>query len=939
MGAVHGRRTSTGGADDDGAESSGGDGGGSTTRRFGEGRYQYICRGFTVCWNSPQRVYFEDEYLGVYDAANLQLPCDGSDDGRSMQAEMMCLQAAGGWPETGNIAAPVTCTLLLDDLGIGDGSARRVAAAAGAVRWRAMDAATLARLHEGLDELDAAAWLAREAESGEDRARHRDEVLAALDGLRRLAPGDPTVAAWHGRWLERAGDLRGAAAVYAASADPGLLLRRVACLRALGEAAAATAGLHALVAAAPADPRAHWQLAALALDRDGDPQAAWDRLAEYLAAHPVRDAADLAAKLPALLLLGECGAAVGRDARGRTAARLRGSDAEVLAACAHLRADGGKRLREALRGDPYHPSGHYALAAELARRGEVDAAAAALTVAAQGDEGLAWRMRGDPAFAAMAEAVAEVDPDPEQRCEPWVGEAGPAVRAASAYLPVRTGHEEAARRAWWPLSTRVRGLMTLTTAEGADESLAPGRLYLRVHRPADRTYAGYGPVHRALRALAPSLAPCRMFLKELHAAWIDELAVVDGQLRVRRDELADDGPEARNAYFLARAEAAPGDATLRGLAAAVLTGTGEYWTGQFVRYARDGEPQAGPPAGEGSRASGPTADASGPAAPDPDASRPQAAREATARRWLAAAVRLDPAYGEAWYELGRLERARGDLAAAREAFARAVAGARPRAAWRVELAGLLQAAGERVAALEQLRAAEGLADAPIDLHHRIALNLQELRRHDEAIAAYERSIAASPRRSAGSKLNLGNTFATLRRWRDALRCYDLAIAEAPDLALAWGGRGQALRNLGRADEAGAALERALELDRGQWNFWLELARLHFADGERAVALCDEALRRNPDSVHAWSTRGSALHNLGRRAEAHACFDRAIALDPGYWHPWYCRACAHARQGERDAALAAVARTLELDASLRETLRREPDLAALRDDPRFAALVT
>jgi tetratricopeptide (TPR) repeat protein len=164
-------------------------------------------------------------------------------------------------------------------------------------------------------------------------------------------------------------------------------------------------------------------------------------------------------------------------------------------------------------------------------------------------------------------------------------------------------------------------------------------------------------------------------------------------------------------------------------------------------------------------------------------------------------------------------------------------------------------------------------------------------------------------------------FAALRRWPEALACYDAAIAEAPRMAYAWGGRGQALRNLGRASEADAALHEAIKLDDKFSNPWLELAQLYFSDALRAVALCDEALRRNPNCRTAGRRGAARSTTSGAGAEAHACYDRSIALDDNYWHPHYCRACSYALQGDREAALAAVKATLARDPSQGEDAAR------------------
>jgi len=70
-------------------------------------------------------------------------------------------------------------------------------------------------------------------------------------------------------------------------------------------------------------------------------------------------------------------------------------------------------------------------------------------------------------------------------------------------------------------------------------------------------------------------------------------------------------------------------------------------------------------------------------------------------------------------------------------------------------------------------------------------------------------------------------------------------------------------------------------------------------------------------------------------------DRAQALiadDPPYGPVYYNTACFEARAGRTEAALAHLKRALELSPSLADLARTDDDLAALRDDPAFAAML-
>lgn len=71
-------------------------------------------------------------------------------------------------------------------------------------------------------------------------------------------------------------------------------------------------------------------------------------------------------------------------------------------------------------------------------------------------------------------------------------------------------------------------------------------------------------------------------------------------------------------------------------------------------------------------------------------------------------------------------------------------------------------------------------------------------------------------------------------------------------------------------------------------------------------------------------------------------DRAQALiadDPPYGAVYYNTACFESRAGRTDAALAHLGRAVELSPSLAELARDDDDLAALREHPAFAEIVS
>ena len=70
----------------------------------------------------------------------------------------------------------------------------------------------------------------------------------------------------------------------------------------------------------------------------------------------------------------------------------------------------------------------------------------------------------------------------------------------------------------------------------------------------------------------------------------------------------------------------------------------------------------------------------------------------------------------------------------------------------------------------------------------MGLRSDDLKRHDEALASYDKAIALKPD-YAEAYNNRGNALSELKRHEEALASYDKAIALKPDYAEAYNNRG------------------------------------------------------------------------------------------------------------------------------------------------------
>lgn len=129
--------------------------------------------------------------------------------------------------------------------------------------------------------------------------------------------------------------------------------------------------------------------------------------------------------------------------------------------------------------------------------------------------------------------------------------------------------------------------------------------------------------------------------------------------------------------------------------------------------------------------------------------------------------------------------------------------------------------------------------------------------------------------------NLGDALRRLGRHEDAVASYDCAIALRTDLAQVYCNRGNALTDLERPEEALASYDRAIALKPDYAHAYSnrgvalqDLQRL-----EEALLCYDKAIALNPVYVKAYSNRGVVLRDLNRPKDALASYDRAIALRP------------------------------------------------------------
>jgi tetratricopeptide (TPR) repeat protein len=190
-------------------------------------------------------------------------------------------------------------------------------------------------------------------------------------------------------------------------------------------------------------------------------------------------------------------------------------------------------------------------------------------------------------------------------------------------------------------------------------------------------------------------------------------------------------------------------------------------------------------------------------------------------------------------------------------------------------------------------------------------------RFDEALALYQRAIAADPKLTA-AYVNMIPIYGRLHRDNDAEEAYRKAVSTNPNAADAYYNFGVLCFERGRGGEAKAAFRRAVELQANHAGALHNLGFILEGEGrwEQAANLYRRAVGANPDYPLAYFHLGRIYANQKKYALAIEAFGKSLAPEsestPAYL---YALAATHARAGN-PARAAELMRTARVQAEAR-----------------------
>jgi TolB-like protein/Tfp pilus assembly protein PilF len=151
------------------------------------------------------------------------------------------------------------------------------------------------------------------------------------------------------------------------------------------------------------------------------------------------------------------------------------------------------------------------------------------------------------------------------------------------------------------------------------------------------------------------------------------------------------------------------------------------------------------------------------------------------------------------------------------------------------------------------------------------------------------------------------------RFEDAVKMFDRASSLRPEDYQSAHFLGQAYRSLGKHEDEVAHLRRGLSLMEG-------------------------SLELNPDDARAANLAAGVFASLGEAEPALKYAERSLAIDPEDPMLLYNVACTYSSLGRIDQAISCLERAVEKGFGHREWIDNDPDLAPLRDNPRYKDIV-
>ncbi|MGL5078199.1 MAG: tetratricopeptide repeat protein [Waterburya sp.] len=144
----------------------------------------------------------------------------------------------------------------------------------------------------------------------------------------------------------------------------------------------------------------------------------------------------------------------------------------------------------------------------------------------------------------------------------------------------------------------------------------------------------------------------------------------------------------------------------------------------------------------------------------------------------------------------------------------------------------------------------------------------------------------------------------LKRYQEAIAAYDQAIKIAPDNVWLWNNRGSAYIGLKQPEKAIADFQKAIQLDPSKsFVAWNNLGKLYYEQGDyqQAINSYQEALKVKPEYLPALIGLGNVQKVSQLYFQALDSYDQALKINPDYHEAWFGKGSVSEYLGDYTAA--------------------------------------
>ncbi|MEJ2719690.1 MAG: protein kinase [bacterium] len=217
---------------------------------------------------------------------------------------------------------------------------------------------------------------------------------------------------------------------------------------------------------------------------------------------------------------------------------------------------------------------------------------------------------------------------------------------------------------------------------------------------------------------------------------------------------------------------------------------------------------------------------------------------------------------------------------------------------------------------------------------------------EKAIALSGRSLDLDPELAEGHVAR-GRAFYYSTRYDEAEEEFEEAIRLNPSLFTAWESYARNCYSRGDLVKAARLFERAAVVDPANFDAPLLLAQTYRGLNQhdhvkellqRGLENARKHLELNPDDARAIYMRAIGLAVAGEKEQAWKLIERARSIDPEDPMILYGAACVFALTGRDEEAITHLEKALSAGCCHRDWVEKDSDFDALRDHPRFKALM-